>query len=176
MLRHVSVTSENIDLATSLQQKMFPPEENARRNYEESIDGTTDYSYFIVYDGDTPVGVSGLYHYDIYPESAWLGWFGILEEYRRKGFGSETVRMFEELARSRGYRYARLYTDKNDNETAIAFYKSNGYVPEEYNCPEDPICMTVPLLIFSKSLDGGELVPWNNRNLFLTEQIAKQTS
>ena len=29
-------------------------------------------------------------------------------------------------------------------------------------------------LIFSKSLSGDPLIPWNSRNIHLTEQIAKQ--
>ena len=78
------------------------------------------------------------------------------------------------MAASRGYRFARIYTDAENNDAAIAFYKSNGYSCENYQNPEDPVCVKYKVLIFSKALTSEELVPWNNRSIHLTEQIAKQ--
>ena len=66
------------------------------------------------------------------------------------------------------------YTDAENNDAAIAFYKSNGYSYESYQNPEDPACVKYKVLIFSKALTYEELVPWNNRSIHLTEQIAKQ--
>lgn len=62
------------------------------------------------------------------PVSAWLGWFGILEKYRRRGYGSLALEMFEAEARKRGYLFARLYTGRFHNDAAKAFYEINGYI------------------------------------------------
>ena len=78
------------------------------------------------------------------------------------------------MAIAEGYRFARLYTDAKDNDVAISFYKANGYVCEPYENTQDPICMIIKTLIFSKVLTDDELVLWNNRNIHLMEQIAKQ--
>ena len=78
------------------------------------------------------------------------------------------------MAADRGYRFARLYTDAEHNDAAIAFYKANGYLCEPYLNQQDPACRQYPTLIFSKPLTGDALVPWNSRSIHLTEQIAKQ--
>ena len=110
------------------------------------------------------------------PVSAWLGWFGILEKYRRRGYGSLALEMFEAEARKRGYLFARLYTGRFHNDAAKAFYESNGYIEEYYDCKDDPGSKAEALSIYSKSLDKKTpIVPWNNKNLHIDEQILKQT-
>lgn len=167
------ITALNLNDAVRIQAELFP-KESARVNYEESIDGTTDYEYYLLYEGDDCVGITGLYHSPGDRENAWLGWFGIREGARRHGRGSEALRLFEEMAVARGYRFARLYTGAVDNDVAIAFYRSNGYSSEPYCCAEDPACQKCRVLIFSKALDGQRLIPWSNRNIHLTEQFAKE--
>lgn len=169
------IRENNISCAVQIQSELFPGE-SARRNYEESLEVTSPFEYYLLYEDGKCVGITGIYCYPEYPDSAWLGWFGIREGFRRKRLGSEALAMFEETAASRGFRFARLYTDAENNDAAIAFYKSNGYSCESYQTPEDPACMKYKTLIFSKSLTSEELVPWNNRNIHLTEQIAKQNA
>jgi len=123
------ITEDNMAYALAVQEKLFPGE-SARANFEESIDDTTDYEYYLLYDTEACVGIIGIYQYPEEPDSAWLGWFGIREEYRRKHLGSTALRIYEKMAAERGYRFARLYTDAESNEAAIAFYKANGYMGE----------------------------------------------
>ena len=82
--------------------------------------------------------------------------------------------MFEEYARKKGFKFARLYTDKFNNDTAISFYISNEYISEDYSNDNDPAYKKYPILIFSKSLTDQPLELWNNKNIHLTEQIEKQ--
>lgn len=169
----IRITEDNIAYAMSVQNELFPGE-SARANFEESLDGTTDYEYYLLYYDGVCVGVIGIYQYPEEPDSAWLGWFGIREEYRRKHLGSTALKIYEEMASERGYRFARLYTDAEQNDTAIAFYKANGYVGEPYLNSQDPACKEYKTLIFSKPLTDDPLVLWNSRNIHLTEQIARQ--
>ena len=167
------ITENNIDFAVSIQEELFPGE-SARANYEESLEESSGYEYYLICMGDDCAGIIGLYRYPEDPESAWLGWFGIREGFRRRHLGSDALKRFEEMAISRKYRFARLYTDALNNDAAIAFYSANGYVCEPYLNPEDPACLQYKTLIFSKSLSDEPLISWNGRTIHLTEQIEKQ--
>ena len=167
------ITERNLNFAVQIQEELFPGE-SARTNYEESLAEPSAYEYYLIYEDGACAGVIGLYRYPEDPDSAWLGWFGIREGFRRKRLGSRALKQFEEMAAARGYRFARLYTDAVNNDAAIAFYKANGYTCEPYLNPQDPACIQYPTLIFSKTLSAGAPAPWNNRSIHLTEQIAKQ--
>ena len=178
------ITEKNIDYAIQIQEELFPGE-SGRTNFEESMDESSGYEYFLLYENGTCIGVIGIYSYPEDPNSAWLGWFGIREDFRRKKFGTTALKAFEEMAAARGYLFARLYTDAVNNDAAIAFYQANGYVSEPfyqangyvsepYQNPQDPACMKYRTVIFSKSLTSRSLEFWNNRSIHLTEQIAKQ--
>ena len=174
MLIYYEITNGNLDIAIDIQNRIFP-EYSAKTNYIEAIEKKTDNKYFLLSDGSEYVGITGIYSYIVDPESAWLGWFGILEDYRNKGYGSEALLIYEKMARERGYRYARLYTDKFDNDAALHFYKSRGYTFEDYINEKDEASLRFPILIGSKSLDGSKAALWNNRNIEFTEQIKKQS-
>ena len=167
------ITENNIALAIRIQEELFPGE-SARANYEDSLDSASGYEYYLISEGGEYAGITGLYHYPEDPDSAWLGWFGIREGFRRKHLGSEALKAFERMAAAKGFRYTRLYTDAENNEAAIAFYEANGYTSEPYENPRDPACMKYRTLIFSKTVSSGPLVPWNSRSIRLSEQIAKQ--
>ena len=171
---HLERTTENnINFAVSVQEELFPGE-SGRANYEESLVASSGYEYFLIYVGDDCAGIIGLYCIPEDPDSAWLGWFGIREGFRRRHLGSAALKRFEDMAVSREYRFARLYTDALNNDAAIAFYHANGYICEPYLNLEDPACLQYKTLIFSKPLADEPLVFWNGRNIHLTEQIEKQ--
>ena len=167
------ITQANIRYALQIQEELFPGE-SAQTNYEESLSERSGYEYFLINEDGICVGIIGLYRCPEDNDSAWLGWFGIRKEFRRKHLGSAALKMFEEMALSKGYSYARLYTDAMNNDTAIAFYKANGYLCEPYENKLDAACLEHKTVIFSKPLTSESLIPWNSRNIHLTEQIEKQ--
>jgi len=172
-MKLIKITENNTEYAIRIQNELFP-DEDGRTNFEESLEADFDYDYYLLYDDETCLGIIGLYNFGEDKDSAWLGWFGIKKEFRRKGYGSEALKAFEEMAIEKGYRFARLYTDAENNDVAIAFYKANGYTAEKYDNPDDPVSEKYKMLIFSKSLSKEKLVPWYNRNIHLTGQIVKQ--
>lgn len=99
------------------------------------------------------MGIIGLYRYPDDPDSAWLGWFGIREGFRRRHLGSVALKRFEEMAISGGYRFARLYTDALNNDAAIAFYQANGYISEPYLNLEDSACLQYKTLIYKATVE-----------------------
>ena len=172
-MRLERIAENNLRYAVEIQAELFPGE-SAEANYEDSLEEASPFEYYLIYEKGVCAGIIGIYSYPEDPDSAWLGWFGILEGFRRKHLGSMALKRYEEMAAARGYRFARLYTDAVNNDAAIAFYKANGYLGEPYLNPQDPACRQYPTLIFSKSLTSDALVPWNSRSIHLTEQIAKQ--
>lgn len=167
------VTADNLAYAVEIQSELFPGE-SGRANFEDSLAPGAGYAYFLLREGGACVGIIGLYTYPEDPDSAWLGWFGIREGYRRQGLGARALGLFEDMAARRGFTFARLYTDAEDNGAAVAFYRARGYVSEPYDNPADPAALIYKTLIFSKSLTGAPLTPWNSRSIHLTEQIARQ--
>ena len=172
-MRLERVTKDNIETAIQIQEELFPGE-SGRENFEDSLKEASGFEYYLIYEDNVCAGIIGIYSYPVDPESAWLGWFGIREGYRRKHLGTKALRRFEQHAASHGYRFARLYTDADNNEEAIRFYEVNGYRSEPYENEEDEACRVCRTLIFSKSLGDEPLVPWNSRNIHLTQQIEKQ--
>lgn len=174
-MKLVRITNQNLQTAIEIQNNIFPTHD-ASQNYRDSVSGVTDYKYYLIEEeGIGYIGVTGLFSLDIDPDSAWLGWFGILKQYRRHHFGSMAMRLFEEQAKTLGFKYCRVYTDRDNNEAAINFYTSNGYSFESYNNPFDPSCFDFPVLIGTKCVSTSPFVLWNNRNMGFTQQIYKQT-
>ena len=175
-MKLIPIDRSNIAAACRIQHTLFQePECNADRDYENAIlfpDRHREY-WLLEVDGAW-VGIAGIYDLAVDPETAWLAWFGILPEYQRRGYATEALRMFEDVARQRGYLYARLFTERTD-AAAIACYLYNGYFQEEYSCSTDRDALKIPMYIMSKSLyPGRECPPWDNRDISLWYQFSKQ--
>lgn len=133
-----------------------------------------DGEYYILWHEDACVGVSGIYFRKEEPDGAWLGWFGILPEYRRRGLGSMALKQFEDEAAKRGFGYVRLYIDADDAE-AIGFYVANGYAGTPHLNKSDILAAGASILIFSKAVLPDRNVPrWRDRSIGLAEQMRKQ--
>lgn len=174
-LNFEEVTSNNLELAVNIQNNIFPLEDG-RKNY---IEGIVNDPYrkeminYIVYNADKPIGVVGLYSYNEYPYDAWLSWFGILDEYRNKGYGYLAFDFFERIAREKGYKSIRVYTS-DDFDKAINLYKSKGMIMEKYSNELESSEINNETIIFSKSLTEEKIKLWNNKYLQLTAQSEKE--
>jgi len=122
--------------------------------------------FWIIYDGDVPVGICGLYGYDDYPADAWGGWMGVLPAHRGVQILVDIRDFLFDYARAHGYKTLRLYTDPVVNAAATKIYERAGMYREEYTNADKPVPTT---LIFSQSLNDEPVRPWNNRPLFLNE-------
>ena len=172
-LRYVLIDKSNLDEATRFQNEIFP-HNDAYRNYYESVFKLRDAEYYLAYLDKTLVGMVGIYHENVDPESAWLGWFGVKNEFRRHHLGSEILGFFEKLAKEKGFKYARLFTDEFNNDAAISFYKKCGYISEKYINSDDAQSLLTKVLIFSKSLTDEPCILWDNKSINLTEQYKKE--
>lgn len=175
-IRFIKITNENLELACEIQNSIFP-EEDARENFIEQVNKDPyrkELDYYIVYIDENPIGVTGIYAYHEYPDDAWLGWFGILKEYRHNGYGGAVLDKTIELAREKGYKNFRLYTDEYA-KSAHKLYESRGLIGELYDNQDDKIeGFDGDIYVYSISLIGEEIDLWNNKVLGLKEQGKKQ--
>lgn len=174
-LKYVEVDSSNLDLAVKIQNTIFPLEDG-RQNY---IEGITNDPYrkemtnYITYVDEIPVGVVGLYSYNEYPNDAWLSWFGVLEEYRHKGYGSKMFDFFKTLSVEKGYTSIRVYTD-DEFDKAISLYEKKGMIKEFYKNELESEEVNRETIIYSKTLTKEKTEKWNNKFLGLTIQSEKE--
>lgn len=173
-IKMVPITQDNIEIAHEMENVIFP-HYDAYNNYLDSFKEENKNVYWILEVNGQNVGISGIYSYKIYPDDAWLAWFGILEEYRNHKLGAQALALFEIYARRHGFRYARLFTNRYDNDDAKRFYEAHGYTEEYYELASDPASLLYPLSIYSKPLVESERVPkWNNHDIHFTKQVKKQ--
>ena len=171
----VLVDKSNYNEAIKIQNSIFP-KENGALNILASLDRklfikitglkyVDDHvRYFLAKKDNTIVGITGLYYYDL--DNAWLGWFGILSEFRNNGFGRELLSKTIELASTMKFKNIRLYTDFVDNRNAIRLYEEEGFVGEKYTAEN----LSYDCRIYSKSLTNNNIRLWNNKNLNLCFQ------
>lgn len=111
------------------------------------------------------IAMSGIYTEEADPDSLWLGWMGVLPEYRRERLATRILNDFLRECRGLGFKYARIYTNE-DNEAARACYRFNGFAEEKYG-GETPeyILFGGPVWVYSRSAISPECPPWNDRKL-----------
>ena len=179
MLKYVEIINDNIEFATKVQMRIFP-NESAYEHFKFTIERNLEYEkYFLVYDGDIVIGVTGLYsNEDIFEtNSLWLGWFGVLEEYRSKGYGKQilidTIEMAKKLAKKYPIKYFRLYTSERDDKIAQPLYEKVMDIKEYYNNPDD-INYDGTCLIYTKSLDDEKPTYWNDKFLNLKTIVEEE--
>ena len=171
----VLVDKSNYKEAIKIQNSIFPKENGALNilasldrelfikstglNYEDD-----HVKYYLAKIDDKFVGITGIYYYDL--DSAWLAWYGILKEYRKKGIGRELLRKTIALVTSMDFKYMRLYTDFVDNHDAIKLYEKEGFIGEKYTFEK----LAYDCRIYSKSLIDSNINLLNNKNLNLSYQ------
>ena len=160
MLKYIQMTNKNLEFATNIQMKIFP-NESAYEHYKFAIKNNLDYEkYYLVYDNGDIVGITG-----------------VLNEFRRKGYGQQilidTINMAKDLAKKYPIKYFRLYTSEKDDSIAQPLYYKIMDIKEYYNNVND-VNYDNTCVIFSKSLFETPITYWNDKFLNLKEIIAVQ--
>lgn len=180
-LKYEVINDNNILLATSIQFTIFPLG-CAYEHYRYSI--RTEYKdsiYYIVKWNEIPVGITGLYLNNVASnDSIWLGWYGILPEFRSKGIGRQALIDTIEKAKKYNRKYLRLYTIDDGttnkefgNNIARPLYRSIMHMYEKYKNDKD-YNYDNNCLIYSYNLSNKELQPWNNRFANIQDDVEKE--
>lgn len=122
-----------------------------------------------------PVGITGMYLLNMYDENVednddvWLGWYGVLPEFRSRGIGKQSLLDIMDMAKRFGRKYFRLYTNNDINSTAYPLYEKVMQTREVYeNLDYDRDC-SKKYLIYSSSLTSDDCALWNNRCAYVSK-------
>ncbi len=171
-LKYVKVTRDNFIIAYDIQKSIWPTGPDYD-NFEDKAKNCKDNNIsWIVYQNNKQIGITGIYVEDIDNDSVLLDWYGVLPEYRKKGFGKQilldTIKYCKELNR---YDYFKLDTTYWNNRPAILLYDKVMHFKEEYKI-EDENDVSNNWFIYTYCLkDKKEL--WNNKNLHLSQYYKK---
>lgn len=169
-IKYVKIDVSNFKLAYQIQKSIWPEDPDYQDFYDKVIDDSSYDACFLVYLNDNLIGITGTYVEDFDSESIWLDWFGILPEYRGKGYGRlvllDTIHYCQEFNR---FLYFRLDTTYWENRLAIGLYDKVMDLREEYT-REDTDDIKHEYLIYTYNLKRTNYTkPWNNRFIGLNE-------
>lgn len=80
---------------------------------------------WLITSNNTPIGICGLYSLNNSTEELWLGWLGIVPEYRNKGLGVNVMNFLYSQARGLNCKRILSYVDKKGKP--LSFYKREGF-------------------------------------------------
>jgi len=115
-------------------------------------------SYFIAIKDKQPIGITGLYTIHNQSEEVWVDWFGLDTKLRSRGLGKEIMVATINMARKNGYKYLRLWTTTNDQQSIAAnyLYQKLGFIAQETALKS----YGFPVLIYSLGLIGITPLPY----------------
>lgn len=167
-LKYEILNNENLDIAYEIQKKIWPEDPDYEDLYDKVLHTEDDNCFFLVYDNDNLIGITGVGVNNKYPSTIWLDWFAVLPMYRRKGYGEkillDVIAYCKSLKRFKDF---RLDTTYYENRPALFLYDKIMHLREEYTIEDTENCKN-NYIIYSYALDG-ELEPWNNRYIGLNE-------
>ena len=129
----IPLSHHNLKEAQAVLQVVFPTEPKAQHYFALSLEpkkkGASYFEYAVLEVDCKVIGTSGLYRERSTPDDLWLGWYGILPEYRGQGWGSVLLNDSIVLSRNMGAKNLRLWTtDEPDMAKAALVYVRKGFV------------------------------------------------
>ena len=125
----IAPSSDDFEIALDILRQSFPPVETRNRDEQIAVAAHKDYRLCLVKDGNSVVGVVGIWQTDgmLYLEN-----FCVAPDLRNGGYGSAIVRRLAQAADGGAFVLeAELPTD-DITRRRIGFYKRNGMVVNAY--------------------------------------------
>lgn len=137
-LRYEKISENNIRVASKIQYEIFPNSSAYLKYLKEIQNKTLDLPVdFLIFENDIPIGVVGLYEISKYKDIIWLSWFGVVEDYRYKGYGSQIFEDIINEAKKYNKDFLRLFTHEVWNYEVQDFYKKHMQIEEYYTNKDD---------------------------------------
>ncbi len=171
-LKYETINLENLEIAYNIQKDIWPNTPDYEDLYDKATNTKDDNCFFLVYNENELIGITGVDVFREYPETIWLDWFAILPQHRKKGYGKkvllDTIQYCKNLNR---YDVFRVETTYYESRPALFLYDKVMQLKENYTI-EDTETIKNNTIIYSYSLNG-KLDLWNNRYLGLSEYYDK---
>lgn len=163
-LKYQKVTNDNWEIAFNIQKILWPNTPDYNNFIDKSNNSKDDYISFIVYNNNTPVGITGFYVENIDKKTIWLDWFGILPEFRNQGLGKKVlINTINYCKKLNKFEYFRAETTFWEGRPAISLYDDVMHFKEHYTIEGQNNS-----LIYTFSFNGEKEL-WNNRYLDLNQ-------
>ena len=175
-LKYVPINKKNVKLAGLVQYEIFNESHSCGYlDYVNEVENKKNSSLpldYLVYYRKDPVGVIGLYEIDGSPDDIWLNWFGVLEKYRKHGFGTQMLLFALETAKKMGKKNLRLFTYSVWHAKAQGIYKRTMKLEEPYtNKDDNQYCIEQGKpKIFSIALSDKDVDKWKNKFIDLSSE------
>lgn len=90
-LKYKLLNLENLETAYNIQKEIWPDDPDYNDLYDKATNTADDNCFFLVYDNDNLIGITGVDVDDRFLDTIWLDWFVIFPEFRRKGYGKKVL-------------------------------------------------------------------------------------
>lgn len=175
MLESKIVTKNNFEQAVATQNAVFADAGKYDNGMIDILKGLSNkpdkefnfIEHYLWEDKQQIVGISGLYSYHNNPQEAWLSWFGVLPDARKKGYGEQILTATKELAKQKGFTALRLYTSGKLYAKACKLYEKAGFTGEKYTKELPLNLLGFKEKIYSISLTDKPVTKWNNQHLHI---------
>lgn len=171
-LKYEKINLENLEIAYNIQKETWPQDPDYEDLYDKAVNSSEDNCFFLVYDKNILIGITGVDVYDEYPDNIWLDWFTVLPSCRQKGYGKkillDTINYCSDLNKFKAFRIDTTYYE---NRPALYLYDKVMQLRENYTIEDTKDCKN-DFIIYSYSLKGN-LEPWNNKYLGLKNYYDK---
>lgn len=84
-LKYEILNLKNLEIAYNIQKETWPDDPDYEDLYDKATNTKDDNCFFLVYDENELIGITGVDVFREYPETIWLDWFAILPQHRKKG-------------------------------------------------------------------------------------------
>lgn len=156
------VDRENFEHVLYIKHTLFP-ESNTDKDYDKHFKKLSKCNYYLITEGDKPCATIGWYDFDDNGKEGFVGWFGVLPEFQRRGIGTKALEFITNEVKKKGYKFLRVYTDKVVNYASTKLYDKMFDFVEDYSYP-DKLGRTNNFVVYTKVLDGKK-EKWSNRPL-----------
>lgn len=169
MLKYIKLNKDNLKIAVDIQAKIWPDFPDASHFIESLKLKDKNFEYYIVQDKNgVPLGITGHYPELDGNSTIWLGWYGILESFRGKGYGKQILLDTIEMCKKLDFPFFRAYTTETYDASAQPLYKKVMQLCERYENEHDETYEN-STLVYSYALKNLPLTKWNNKYIGIKE-------
>jgi GNAT superfamily N-acetyltransferase len=112
-------------LTDGLSDDFGEPFKETMKLWCKKVDDGKFWQVWIIKKDKETIGVCGVYSMDYETKTLWLGWLGILKEYRNKGLGKEVMSFLYSESKKLGAKRLNSYVDKHGKP--LSFYYREGF-------------------------------------------------